>query len=191
MQCIHDSFPANDNDDNDPILLSKMKKGESNLSTQKTLLGFDFNGMDKMLWLEETKQQKLLTILQKWLQSSKQSNIGILFDKFQLIIAKIRHAFTAIPAGNGLMSLCNAILKLQPQHICLHKNENLRSAIESIRTLLHKSTLEPTQCRQLVSGWPNFIGVKDALSHGVGGVILGKLSACPPTVFFFAWPDDI
>jgi hypothetical protein len=30
MQGIHDCFLANDNDDNDPILLSKMKKGESN-----------------------------------------------------------------------------------------------------------------------------------------------------------------
>jgi hypothetical protein len=30
MQGIQDCFPANDNDDNDPILLSKMKKGESN-----------------------------------------------------------------------------------------------------------------------------------------------------------------
>jgi hypothetical protein len=37
MQGIHDCFPANDNDDNDPILLSEMKKGESNLSTRKTL----------------------------------------------------------------------------------------------------------------------------------------------------------
>ncbi len=60
-----------------------------------------------------------------------------------------------------------------------------------MRTLLHESTLELTWCHQLVSGWPNFIGIKDALSHGVGGVILGKLSACPPTIFCFAWPDDI
>ncbi len=71
------------------------------------------------------------------------------------------------------------------------KNKDLRSAIEGMRTLLHESTLEPTRCHQLVSGWPNFIGVKYALSHGVGGVILGKLSACPPTVFCFAWPDNI
>jgi hypothetical protein len=139
--------------------------------------------MDKTLWLKEGKQQKLLTILQKWLCSSKRSNMGILFDEFQSIITKIRHVSTAIPAGNGLMSPCNAILKLQPQHVFLHKNEDLRSAIKGMRTLLHESTLEPIQCCQLISGWPNFIGVKDALSHGVGGVILGKLSVCPSTVF--------
>jgi hypothetical protein len=191
MQGIHDCFLTDDNNDNDPILLSKMKKGESNLLTRKTLLGFDFDSTDKTLWLEENKQQKLLTILQKLIRSSKQSNMGILFDEFQSVIAKIHYAFTAILAGNGLMSPCNAILKLQPQHVFLHKNEDLRSAIEGMRTMLHKSTVEPMQCCQLVSGWPNFIGIKDALSHGVGGVILGKLSTCPHTVFCFAWPDDI
>jgi hypothetical protein len=132
---------------------------------------------------KKTNDKKLLTILPKWLRSSKWSNMGILFDEFQSIIAKIRHAFTAIPTGNGLMSPCNAILKLQPQHVFLQKNEDLRSAIEGMHTLLHESTLEPTQCCQLISGWPNFIGVKDASSHGVRGVILGRPSACPPTVF--------
>jgi hypothetical protein len=53
MQGIHDCFLANDNDDNDPILLSKVKKGEINLSTRTTLVGFDFDGMDKTLWLKE------------------------------------------------------------------------------------------------------------------------------------------
>jgi hypothetical protein len=191
MQDIHDCFLANDNDENKPILLRKMKKGESNLSTWKILLGFDFDGLDKTLWLEENKQQKLLTILQKWIHPSKRSNMGIPFDEFQSIIAKIRHAFTAILAGNGLMSPCNAIPKLQPQHVFLHKNEDLKSAIEGMGTLLHESILEPTQCLQLVSGWLNLIGIKDASSHGVGGVILSKLSTCPPTIFCFAWPDNI
>jgi hypothetical protein len=104
VQGIYNCFPANGNDDNDPILLSKMKKGESSLSTWKTLLGFDFDGTDKILWLKEDKQHKLLIILYKWLCSSKQSNMGIPFDEFQSISAKIHHAFTGIPAGNGLSS---------------------------------------------------------------------------------------
>jgi hypothetical protein len=82
MQGIHNCFPTNDNDDDEPILLSKIKKVESNLSTRKTLLGFDFDSTDKTLWLEENKQQKLLTIFQKWIRSSKQSNMGIPFDEF-------------------------------------------------------------------------------------------------------------
>jgi hypothetical protein len=41
------------------------------------------------------------------------------------------------------------------------------------------------------AGWPNFIGVVDASSHGVGGVIIGELSECLPTVFRLQWPPDI
>jgi hypothetical protein len=31
----------------------------------------------------------------------------------------------------------------------------------------------------------------DTSSHGVGGIIIGKLSKCLPTVFRFQWPPDI
>jgi hypothetical protein len=40
-------------------------------------------------------------------------------------------------------------------------------------------------------GWPDFVGIVNASSHGVGGVVFGKLSACRPTVFRWQWPDDI
>jgi hypothetical protein len=36
-----------------------------------------------------------------------------------------------------------------------------------------------------------FIGVVNASGHGVGGVIIGQLSECPPTVFYLQWPPDI
>ena len=41
-----------------------------------------------------------------------------------------------------------------------------------------------------MAGWPNFIGVVDASSQGVGGAIIGELSECPPTVFRLQWPPD-
>ena len=49
----------------------------------------------------------------------------------------------------------------------------------------------PTPYKELVTGWPNYIGVKDTSSHGIGGIIIGKENACIPTVFRLAWPDDI
>jgi len=47
------------------------------------------------------------------------------------------------------------------------------------------------RCRELVAGWPDFIEVVDASSYGVGGVIIGELSECLPTVFRLQWPPDI
>jgi hypothetical protein len=60
-----------------------------------------------------------------------------------------------------------------------------------MRTLLQQLTLELMQCHELVVGWPNFLGVKDASSHGIGGIIIGELSKCTPKVFWFAWPDNV
>ena len=42
-----------------------------------------------------------------------------------------------------------------------------------------------------MTGWPQYIGVKAASSHGIGGIIVVEDKACVPTVFSFAWPEDI
>ena len=64
MTGIHDVFPADDaNDEDDPISEKKLKKLEGQYSTVKTLLGFDFDGISKTMWLESAKREKLLTIL--------------------------------------------------------------------------------------------------------------------------------
>ena len=53
---IHDVFPADDNDDNDPISLKKLRKHEGRYDTTKELLGFDFDGVHKTMWLAEGKR---------------------------------------------------------------------------------------------------------------------------------------
>jgi hypothetical protein len=55
MMGIHDVFPEAEDDNNDPISLKKMKKGESQLSMRKMLLGFDFDSSKKTLWLKHEK----------------------------------------------------------------------------------------------------------------------------------------
>jgi hypothetical protein len=70
MTGIHGVFPEAADDNNDPILLKNMKKGEIELSTRKMLLGFNFGSNKKMLWLEQEKQEKLLHTLHQWLRAS-------------------------------------------------------------------------------------------------------------------------
>jgi hypothetical protein len=57
MHGIHDVFPPDENDSNNPISEKKLKKGEGRYETRKTLLGFDFDGKAKTMWLEDTKQE--------------------------------------------------------------------------------------------------------------------------------------
>jgi hypothetical protein len=57
--------------------------------------------------------------------------------------------------------------------------------------LLRESTKDPTQCKELVLVWTDFVGIVDASSHGVGRVVIGELSECILTVFQWEWPADV
>ena len=191
MKGIHDVFPEDDDDNEDPISLKKLNQGDGRYSTRKCILGFDFDGEAKTLWLEEEKRALLLTILHGWLRGARRAHIGIPFKEFESVTAKIRHAFTAIPAGKGLMSPCNWVLRTRPPVVYLHSNRDLEEAIKGAHTLLRESTMAPTRCRELVAGWPDYIGIQDASGQGVGGVVFGENMPCPPTVFRYEWPEEI
>jgi len=119
MAGIHDVFPANDVDSNDPISEKKLKQQDGEYATKKVILGFEFDGINKTLWLEEAKRVYLLTVLHGWIRSGKAEMIGIPFKEFESVIAKVCHAFTAIPAGRGLLTPCNKMLQTKPPLVFL------------------------------------------------------------------------
>ena len=169
MTGIHDFFPRDAVDSNNSILEKKLIKHEGRYSTLKTLLGFNFNGTAKTMLLEAAKWEKLLTILKSWVRTGKRGTVGIPFKEYESVILKLRHACIAIPTGVGLLSLCNRVFQAKPSYVYLHKNKRILHALQGCRTLLRESTREPTQCREVTSGWPDFVGIVHASSHGVGG----------------------
>jgi hypothetical protein len=66
----------------------------------KTLLGYDFDGKRKKMWLEEEKRAKLLTTLKGWIMSGLNER-GIPFSEFESVTAKLCHAFLAVQGGKG------------------------------------------------------------------------------------------
>jgi hypothetical protein len=66
MHRIHDVFPGDHNNSHDPISENKLVQKKSCISTQKTLLGFNFDKEDKTQWLEEGKRNQILTTLHGW-----------------------------------------------------------------------------------------------------------------------------
>lgn len=181
---VHDVFPTTEDPGNDPLAFKKMERGDSLYDTEKDILGFNFDGVLKTLWLEAAKRESLLTILASWCRRGSLKR-GTPWQEFISVIAKVRHAFISVPAGKGLLSPFNWLLKKQspPSVVYFHRNKPLLAAITDCRALLRESTQSPTRCRELVSVWPDFVGVKDASGNGVGGVIVGERMACPPTVF--------
>jgi hypothetical protein len=191
MEGIHGVFPPDQDDSNDPISEKKMRKTEGQYATLKTILRFNFDGVAKTLWLEEAKGEKLLTMLHRWIKAAIWGSGGIPFKQFKTTVAKLRHAFTAISAGVGLLSPCNCILATKPKVVWLNQNKQVFAALKGCHTLLQESTKDPTRCRELVAGWPDFGSIVDASSYGVGGVVLGELSECISTVFWWEWPEYI
>ncbi len=76
---IHNVFPPSTNDSNNPILAKKLQKGDGTFENKKCILGFDFDGNRKTMWLEEEKRAALLTILHQWLCGAAKLKRGIPF----------------------------------------------------------------------------------------------------------------
>ncbi len=108
---IHDVFPPSADKTKDPILAKKLCKGDGTYKTTKCLLGFDFDGINKTIWLEEAKRAALLTILHQWTRGATRAKRGIPFAEFESVTAKLRHAFTALREGRGLLSPCNWVIQ--------------------------------------------------------------------------------
>ena len=108
-------------------------------------------------------------------------------NNFNSVTSKLCHAFIYIPQANGLFSPVNQIIALDPELVFLHQNPKLLIAFKDMKTLLHESTLRPIKYKELISGWPDYIGVKYLSGHGVGGVVFGENLPCTPTVFRMKW----
>ena len=63
MKGVHDVFPADDDDENDPLSLKKLRKEEGMWALEKDILGFAFDGDEKTMWLDEAKRSAILLTL--------------------------------------------------------------------------------------------------------------------------------
>jgi hypothetical protein len=93
-------------------------------------------------------------------------------------------------SGSG-PAIPNRVLRVRPAYIFLNRNQRLLTAVEGCCTLLWESMQEPTKCQELTCSWPDFVGVVDVSGQGVGGVTIGELLSCMPTVFRWQCPADV
>ena len=179
---IHDILHSNENAKEDTVTLKKLKKLEAMCLAHKDIWGFMFDVIEKTTWIEASNRDGHVTVTKDLIRASKSGSDGIPFSYFCSVIAKMRHAFISIPIGEGMLAPYNAILRKELNLVFLHHSDNLLIALIYCSTLLHKYTLTPTKCIELVSGCPHFVGIKDASGQGVGGVIIGENESCTPTV---------
>jgi len=84
MHAIHDLFPQDDKDEDDPISMKKLLKREGSWDLVKEILGFCFDGSHKTIWVAEGKRDALIHTLKGWLRAtSKNARFGIPFPDFR------------------------------------------------------------------------------------------------------------
>ena len=187
MHGIHDVFPEEACGDNDPISMKKMKKKDGAWMIQKEILGWTFDGKAKTMDLGDEKSDD---ILQK-LKTLQRCRTKVPFNKFLKIVGKARSAAIGIPAGHAMFTPINKVISKEPKFVFIRKNSDLHQAIADLRTMITEARKEPTHCRELVTGPPDFFGIVDAAKEGTGGVVMGEEEGCVPTVFRLEWPTQI
>ena len=193
MHGVHDVFPEDKVDEDNPLSFKKLKKLEGQYDVQKELLGFDMDGVEHTMILGVGKLELILFTLHRWIRFCRRgrSGSGIPFTEFHSLVSKCRHAFLALPAGKGPMTEANCILGKEPPVVYLQRSKALEMCMDDARRLLKESGKAPTPCKELVMGEPGYVGIKDASVHGVGGIVVGHNKACTPVVFRMEWPQDI
>ena len=66
IQGVRDIFPADENDEEDPLSLKRLRKLEAMWVLHKDILGFPFDGVEKTIWLEEEKRDAILSVMKGW-----------------------------------------------------------------------------------------------------------------------------
>mmetsp|Transcript_15405 Transcript_15405/g.35256 ORF Transcript_15405/g.35256 Transcript_15405/m.35256 type:complete len:556 (-) Transcript_15405:1075-2742(-) len=188
LHAIHDIFPASPDDpENDPESLKKLKKREGAWAVRKDILGWELQGKDKTVQLDEGKYDKLMTLTKEALRSKS----GMPFNQYEKMLGKMRHASWGVPGSNGLFTPFNRVIAQKPKTVWFRQKSALTIALRDWRSIFKESLKTPTHVRQLVRGEPNIAGIVDASGEGVGGVIFGMTDDVVPTVFRFEWPEEV
>ena len=173
-----------------------MKKGDGAWRVDKDMLGFDFNGIKRTIIVDAKKRDELLATLRAWTRLARKKGTGsaarIDFVEFRKTIHQLRHVGICIPAGIGLLSYSSKLASMEGQrYIFIRVGSQLYQELDGWLTMLREATVEPTRCKELVSGHPDIVGIVDASKEGVGGIVVGENEPITPTVFRLEWPEEV
>jgi hypothetical protein len=173
-------------DGKEPILASKLLKGDGNFESKKDMIGFSFNGIKQTVHLPPAKAAAYIRETHRILRR-KSVPLKIL----QGVVGKLQHASIILPATRGFFTPINSAMKGSPKHIILGAHSEVRAALKDLCTLLRILALQPTHVRELVPDMPHYVGYHDAAAERVGGVWFSLVDNMPPVVWRVAFPHDI
>ena len=190
VHSIHSIFPPPDVTGHEggkqPMSEKKLDKGEGIWSTQKEMIGFDWDGAKRTVTLPEEKSKRYTDAAKSMLQKKK-----VPTKKFQKVVGQLKHAAMIMPAAKGFFTPINRAVQGQPKHIGLGSSSEIRHSLTDICELLKMLTKRPTHVDEIIPGAPKYIGFHDAAAEGAGGVWFSLECSMPPIVWRTKFPEDI
>jgi len=191
---IHLVFPPPDPDENkddEPISVKKLKQGDGMWSTKKEILGWLFDGVGRCIQLPMEKVEKITQMLKDMLRKRR-----VRFGDLEKINGKLMHATIGVPNGKGLLSPMIAQLSKKPKTKSYKDHTTklsgaAKQAIKDWITLLPVALKEPTLCHDLMPAPADFGGYCDASKAGAGGVWFGLSKQLPPIVWRVEFPPEV
>jgi hypothetical protein len=173
---IHSIFPPPEiskHNGEDPILESKIAKGEGLWNTEKEVLGWIFNGKNYTMHLPEKKIKDIILQIRKMLQKKRPS-----LNHYQRLAGKLQHASYGLPGGQGFFSPLQMAMVGDPEFINL--TPALKECLKDWQVVIRHMEKNPTSVLQLVTDYPSYIGYSDSCGIGMGGTWASGVNFLPP-----------
>ena len=128
----------------------------------------------------------------KEIEDAIRNKSGIKFKDFENLKGKLCHAYIGIPAGKGLFSPFNEMIRIKPARVHFHPMSELGRPLSDWRDLNCSFASRPTHCQELVYDQADYIRFMDASGvDGAGGTWHSGASELKPTVWCVECPPNI
>jgi hypothetical protein len=173
-------------DGKEPILASKLLKGDGSFESKKDMIGFSFDSIKQTVHLPPAKAAAYIRETHRILCQK-----SVLLKILQGVVGKLQHTSNILPAERGFFTPINSAMKGSPKHIILGAHSEVRGVLKDLCTLLRILASRPTYIRELVPDMPHYVGYHDEAAEGAEGVWFSLVDNMPPVVWQAAFPHDI
>ncbi|KAL3823120.1 hypothetical protein ACHAXA_006450 [Cyclostephanos tholiformis] len=198
LHAVDDVFrPLKPNDSptrQEPVSLSKLRKGDCSWSTMKSVLGWIINTSTLTIHLPSHRAARLAEILASIPRTQRRTSI----TKWHTVLGELRSMSLALPGSRNIFStMQNALTSRTKGRVALHKG--VHDALDDFRWLHRHISTRPTRIAELVPLQPVAEGHHDASATGAGGIWFPSPSLTPrtgytntsPLAWRFRWPQDV
>ncbi|KAL3823338.1 hypothetical protein ACHAXA_010473, partial [Cyclostephanos tholiformis] len=178
----------------EPVSLSKLRKGDCSWSTMKSVLGWIIDTSTLTIHLPSHRAARLAEILASLPWTQRRTSIS----KWHTVLGELRSMSLALPGSRNIFStMQNALTSRTKGRVALHKG--VHDALDDFRWLHRHISTRPTRIAELVPLQPVAEGHHDASATGAGGIWFPSPSLTPrtgytntsPLAWRFRWPQEV